>query len=212
MTKIFSWLKTLNASAPYQKPQRFVDIKRSSVIVEFLTPGHPLYDNLLAKEENKLRILAPNDTAFDETSLIHNFVATVLYNDEHYLLINSFKHFKEQSIGGLLQYDENIFNIIPFFETESEYKTANDFTFTETYEYDHPVETYFLTYHSAENSGKITLNRGKLPIDIKMIDNERKLFTEKLTPKEIEMIDYIIIPSLTAFNELQNQKKQQLAK
>lgn len=208
MAKIVSWLKKLKSSTPYQKPQRFVDIKRASIKVDFLTPGHPLYDNLLAKEENKLRILAPNDTAFDETSLIHNFVATVLYNDESYLIINSFKHFKEQSIGGLLQYDENIFNIIPFYETDDEYKTAHDYTFAETYEYDHPVETYFLSFHSSQNSGKITLNRGKTPIDIKMIDQQRKLFTENLTPKEIEMIDYIVIPSLEAFATLQNQKKQ----
>lgn len=208
MNKLISWIKNLNSKDTYIKPQRFVDLKRDSTIVEFLTPGHPLYDNLAQAEENKLRILAPNDSAFDETSLIHNFVATVIYNEQSFLIINSLKHFKEQSIGGLLQYDENIFNVIPFFESEEEYKTSYDYTFSENYEYDHPVESYNLTFHSSKNSGKISQNRGKTPISIKMIDTDRLLFTQKLTKEEIEIVDYVIIPAINAFNSLKEKRKQ----
>ena len=205
MNKIFSWLKNIKSKEIYLKPQRFVDLKRSQSVVEFLTPGHPLYDNLASTEENKLRILALNDAAFDETSLIHNFIATVIYNDQSFLIINSLKHFKEQSIGGLLQYDENIFNVIPFYETDEEYKTSLDYTFTETYEYDHPVEYYSLSHHSSTNSGKIIVNRGKTPISVKMIDDNRSLFTEQLTKEEIEMLDYIVIPALEEFKKLQEK-------
>ena len=205
MNKIFSWLKNIKSKEIYLKPQRFVDLKRSQSVVEFLTPGHPLYDNLASTEENKLRILALNDAAFNETSLIHNFIATVIYNDQSFLIINSLKHFKEQSIGGLLQYDENIFNVIPFYETDEEYKTSLDYTFTETYEYDHPVEYYSLSHHSSTNSGKIIVNRGKTPISVKMIDDNRSLFTEQLTKEEIEMLDYIVIPALEEFKKLQEK-------
>ncbi|MBR5598793.1 MAG: hypothetical protein IKW39_02000 [Alphaproteobacteria bacterium] len=211
MNKIISWIKKLNSKEIYTKPQRFIDLKRATSIIEFLTPGHPLYDNLAQKEEDKLRILAPNDSAFDETSLNHNFIATVRYNDRSFLVINSLKHFKEQSIGGLLQYDENIFNVIPFFETEDEYQTSYDFTFSETYEYDHPVELYTFTYHSSKNSGKISLNRGKIPITINMIDNNRLLFTQKLTPEEIEIVDYVIIPAVDAFKNIREKQKAKIS-
>lgn len=107
---------------PYVKPQKFVDLKRTNSIVSFIHPGHPLYDNIAAKEENRLRILAPNETAYSENSLTHNFAAIVIYNGLNYLIINSLKHFKEQSIGGLLQFDENIYNVIPFLKTKKNTK------------------------------------------------------------------------------------------
>lgn len=208
MNKISNWLKTLGAKEEqYIKPQKFIDIKRSQIEVNFIHPGHPLYDNIVTKEENKLRILAPNETAYSENSLIHNFVAIINYNELNYLIINSFKHFKEQSIGGLLQYDENIYNIIPFYENEEEYETASDYTFKETYEYDHPVESYAFYAETQDKKTKIAIERGKQPITIKMIDEKRKLFTEKLTQQQIELIDYIIMPAISAYTEILNSKK-----
>lgn len=202
MNKISSWLKSLgNKETPYIKPQKFIEIKRNQIEVNFIHPGHPLYDNIVSKEENKLRILAPNEAAYSENSLIHNFVAIIQYQELSYLIINSFKHFKEQSIGGLLQYDENIYNIIPFFEDENEYQTASDYTFRETYEYDHPIESYAFYAETETQKTKITLERGKLPLTVKMIDEKRKIFTEKLSPKQIELIDYLIIPSIQAYEE-----------
>ena len=107
MNKILNWFKFWETKEqPYVKPQKFVDLKRTNSIVNFIHPGHPLYDNIAAKEENRLRILAPNETAYSENSLTHNFAAIVIYNGLNYLIINSLKHFKEQSIGGLLQFDE----------------------------------------------------------------------------------------------------------
>ena len=212
MSKISSWLKSLgNKEASYIKPQKFVETKRKPIEVNFIHPGHPLYDNIVSKEENKLRILAPNEAAYSENSLIHNFVAIIQYQELSYLIINSFKHFKEQSIGGLLQYDENIYNIIPFFADEEEYQTASDYTFRETYEYDHPIESYAF-YAEAENQKtKITLERGKLPITVKMIDEKRELFTEKLSSKQIELIDYLIIPSIEAYKEKISSKTRKLS-
>ena len=208
MNKISNWFKALkNAEPAYIKPQKFVDIKRQNCTVNFIHPGHPLYDNIVAKEENQLRIKAPNETAYNETSLTHNFVAIVQYNEQNYLVINSLKHFKEQSIGGLLQFDENIYNIIPFFESEEEYQTAGDFTFRETYEYDHPVESYAFIAETQGKTSKITLERGKKPVTIKMIDTDRKLFTTKLTGEEIEILDYIAISALNAYNEIQERRK-----
>ncbi len=208
MNKILNWFKALKNTEPaYIKPQKLVDLKRRNCTVNFITPGHPLYDNIVAKEENQLRIKAPNETAYNETSLTHNFVAIVTYNNLNYLVINSHKHFKEQSIGGLLQFDENIYNIIPFFEDEEEYQTASDFTFRETYEYDHPVESYAFIAEALGKSVKIALDRGKKPVTIKMIDTDRKLFTAKLTGEEIELLDYVAISALNAYNEIQERRK-----
>lgn len=212
MNKLFNWLKSLSNSEPtYIKPQKFVNIKRDASIVNFIHPGHPLYDNIVSKENNQLRILAPNETAYNETSLTHNFVAIVTYADQNYLMINSFKHFKEQSIGGLLQFDENISNVIPFFENEEEYQTASDYTFRETYEYDHPVEHYAFIAEQNNKNTKITLERGKKPVTIKMIDAMRELFTSKLNQEQIEILDYVVIPTLNAYNEIQNRRKQKVS-
>lgn len=212
MNRLFNWFKSLANSEPaYVKPQKFVDIKRGASTVAFIHPGHPLYDNIVAKEENQLRIKAPNEAAYNETSLIHNFVAIVAYNNQNYLMINSFKHFKEQSIGGLLQFDENIYNVIPFFENEEEYQTASDYTFRETYEYDHPVEHYAFIAEQNNKRVKITLDRGKKPVTVKMIDAMRELFTAKLTQEQIEMLDYVVIPALDAYNEIQTRRKQKVS-
>ena len=199
---MFDWLK-LNKNV-YTKPQRFVDIKRSSVIVNFINEGHPLYDNIVAKEKNDYRILAPNNSAFDENSLINTFVAIVTYNEQNYLVINSLKHFKEQSIGGVLQFDENIYNVIPFFENDEEYQTASDYVYSETYEYDHPVETYALICKSAKNSARLVVNRGKTPIFVNMIDESREMFTSKLKGDDIEMIDYVVIPAILEYKKLRD--------
>lgn len=208
MKKLFNWLKSLTNSEPaYIKPQKFVDLKRDACSVNFIHPGHPLYDNIVSKEQNQLRILAPNESAYNETSLIHNFVATITYNNLNYLLIYSVKHFKEQSIGGLLQFDENIYNIIPFFENEEEYQTASDYTFRETYEYDHPVEHYAFIAEENQSSIKLTLERGKKPLTVKMIDTMRELFTSKLSPKQIELLDYVVIPAIDAYNEIQEKRR-----
>lgn len=209
MNKIFNWFNALkkNESA-YIKPQKFVDIKRQNSTVNFIHPGHPLYDNIVSKEQNQLRIKAPNETAYNETSLIHNFVAIVVYNEQNYLLINSVKHFKEQSIGGLLQFDENIYNVIPFFEDEEEYQTASDYTFREIYEYDHPVESYAFISEEHGKSTKITLDRSKKPVTVKMIDTKRKIFTPKLTGEQIELLDYVVIPAVNAYNEIQESRKK----
>ena len=207
MNKLFNWIKKTEKPNHHAKQQRFTDIKRTNSVVNFITPGHPLYDNIVSKEEDIVRFLSPNQTAFNEKSTIHNFVAIVTSNEQNYLLINTLKHFKEQSFGGLLQYDETIYNVIPFFETEEEYKTASDYTFSETYEYDHPVQTYSLRYNSKKHSGKIILDRGKTPISIKTIDQNRNIFNEKLTKEEVGIIDYIIIPAIIAFDKLQAARK-----
>lgn len=209
MSKILEKLNIFNKKdiSTNAKPQSFVDLKRASSQISFINQGHPLYDNIVAKEENKLRILAPNQTAFDETSLTHIFVAIVNVNEQNFLVINSLKHFKEQSIGGLLQFDEKIYNVIPFFENDEEYQTAHDYTFSETYEYDHPVENYNLIFNSKYHSGKIALNRGKTPISIKMIDEIRPTFMQKLTGEELDIIDYVIIPAIKEHNDLLNTKK-----
>jgi hypothetical protein len=205
MNKIFSWLKNIKSKEIYLKPQRFVEVKRSGSVVNFITPGHPLYYNIVSKEENVVRLFAPNQTAYNEKSTIHNFVATVVYNEQSYLLINTLKHFKEQTIGGILQYDENIYNVIPFFETDEEYQTASDYTFSEVFEYDHPVQTYALRYTSKKHTGKITLDRGKTPVGIKMIDEKRELFNDKFSKDEIEVVDYVIMPAINAFDKLRIQ-------
>ena len=191
MNKILNWFKFWETKEqPYVKPQKFVDLKRTNSIVSFIHPGHPLYENIAAKEENRLRILAPNETAYSETSLTHNFAAIVIYNGLNYLIINSLKHFKEQSIFGLLQFYENIYIVIPFFEDEEEYQTASDYTFRETYEYDHPVESYALLAEQNGKSGNITLDHGKKPVNVKMKAEKRSLFTAKLTTEQGELIDY----------------------
>lgn len=207
MLNILNWFKGFTKGEDtYIKPQKFVDLKRSQTTVEFITYGHPLYDNIVSAEENETCLLAPNEAAYNETSLTHNFVALTNYNKETYLVINSFKHFKEQSIGGLLQFDENIYTVVPFFEDDEEYQTANSYIFSETYEYDHPVESYaFMASHN-DQTIKITLDRGKQPVAVKMIDEKRPLFTEKLTTKYIELIDYTIIPAINAFNEMQEKR------
>ena len=208
MNKILSWLKPQAPQEPVSgQTQKFIDIKRSSTIINFIHPGHPLYDNVVAKEENKLRILAPNETAYSENSLLHKFVAIAIYKGSSYLIVNSLKHYKEQSIGGLLQFDENIYNIIPFFENETEYQTAGEYTFRETYEYDHPVESYAFLADYQGKSIKISLERGKQPLTIKMIDQNRKLFTSKLSARQIEIIDYIIMPAINAYASLVQKHK-----
>lgn len=212
MNKIFNWLKSLkNAETPYIKPQKFVDLKRQNSSVNFIHPGHPLYDNIVSKEENQLRIKAPNETAYNETSLTHTFVAVVEYNEQNYLVINSLKHFKEQSIGGLLQFDENIYNVIPFFENEEEYQTASDYTFRETYEYDHPVESYAFVAEENKNTAKLTIERGKKAITVQMIDALRELFTPKLSTTQIELLDYVVIPALNAYNDFQERRKHKVS-
>ena len=206
MLNILNWFKNRKNDL-YIKPQKFIELKRKETVIEFIHNGHPLYDNIVDAEKNQLRFLTPNEAAYNETSLIHNFVAIVTYNGYNYLVINSFKHFKEQSIGGLLQFDENIYNVIPFFEDEEEYQTANNFLFSETYEYDHPVETYaFFAEYNAQKT-KISLERGKKPININMIDSYRSLFTEKLTQQQIELIDYAVIPAINTYNALQEKRK-----
>lgn len=208
MNKLFNWIKTLGNTKPaYIKPQKFVDLKRNTSEVSFIYPDHPLYNTFTDEEENKLRILAPNESAYNETSLTHNFVAIVIYNDLKYLVVNSFKHFKEQSIGGLLQYDETIYNVIPFFEEDDEYQTGSSSTFIEAYEYDHPVESYAFLTSENNNEIKITIERGKKPITAKMIDSLREIFTAKLPQEQIELIDYVIIPAINAYNKIQEQRK-----
>ena len=211
MLKILNWLKSCTKNEKYIKPQKFVELKRASSTVEFIHPGHPLYDNIADAEENKVRLLAPNEAAYNETSLTHNFVAIVVYNELNYLVINSFKHFKEQSIGGLLQFDENVYDVIPFFEDDEEYQTANDFVFSETYEYDHPVESYSFTAQHNEKTARLSLEHGKKPITVKMIDEKRPLFTEKLTPEQIELMDYTVIPALDAYNDIQEKRKKKVS-
>ncbi|MBO5038026.1 MAG: hypothetical protein J6C85_01015 [Alphaproteobacteria bacterium] len=205
--KILNWLKSLKRNEQtYIKPQKFVNIKRDSSTVEFIHAGHPLYDAIVSKEENRLRLLAPNETAYNETSLTHNFVAIVTYNDNKYLVINSFKHFKEQSIGGLLQFDENIYNVIPFFEDEEEYQTASGNTFREVYEYDHPVQSYAFIKENQTSYVKLTLERGKRPITVKTIDENRSLFTDKLSQTEIEQLDYVVIPALNTYEAIRQKR------
>lgn len=206
MNNIFNWFKTENIHPLTEKEQTLLDIKRSSVIVNFIHPGHPLYDNIVAKEENDLHILAPNETAYNETSLTHNFVAIVIYNNQNYLVINSFKHFKEQSIGGLLQFDENIYEVIPFFETEEEYKTASNYVIRETYEYDHPVENYAFIFEQNNKQTKLIYERGKKPLTTTMIDSLRSLFATKLTASQTELIDCIVIPALKAYEDRRQKR------
>lgn len=204
MSKIANWLKSFGGGSEknYIKPQKFVTARRTLSEVEFIYPGHPLYDSIVTDEENKLDILAPNESAYNETGLTHNFVAIVRFNNAKYLVINSFKHFKEQSIGGLLQFDENLYNVIPFSETDAEYHTAADYTFSETYEYDHPVESYAFLADGDNTRIKLTLERGKKPINIREIDDKRPLFTAKLPQNQIELIDYVVIPAITAHQRL----------
>ena len=211
MRKILNWLKTLTSGEVYIKPQKFVDLKRGQSTVEFIYPGHPLYDNIVVAEENKVRLLAPNETAYNENSLIHNFVAIVVYNELNYLVINSIKHFKEQSIGGLLQFDETIYEVMPFFEDEEEYQTANSYIFKETYEYDHPVQSYAFIAEHNDKVTKLVLDHGKKPITINDIDEKRHLFTEKLTPEQIELIDYTIIPALGNYRAIQEKRKKKVS-
>jgi len=211
MLKIFNWIKAHTKGETYIKPQKFVEIKRGQSTVEFIHPGHPLYDNIVEQEENKVLLLAPNEAAYNENSLTHNFVAIVIHNELKYLVINSFKHFKEQSIGGLLQFDENIYDVIPFFEDEEEYQTANDYIFSETYEYDHPVENYAFTATHNNKTVKISAERGKKPITIRQIDEKRPIFTEKLPQEQLELIDYTIIPAVNAYNEIQEKRKKRVS-
>lgn len=209
---ILNWFKSRKKNeSVYIKPQKFVDLRRDSSAVEFIHAGHPLYDAVVSKEENRLRLLAPNETAYNETSLTHNFVAIVSSNEKTFLVINSFKHFKEQSIGGLLQFDENIYNVIPFEENDEEYHTAPDNTFREIYEYDHPVQTYSFVAENASSLTKISLERGKLPLTVSMIDQKRALFTEKLTSEQIEHLDYAVIPALNAYREIRQQRTHRTA-
>jgi len=211
MRKILNWLKTLTSNEVYIKPQKFVDLKRGQSTVEFIYPGHPLYDNIVATEENKVRLLAPNETAYNENSLIHNFVAIVVYNELNYLVINSVKHFKEQSIGGLLQFDENIYEVMPFFEDEEEYQTANSYIFKEIYEYDHPVQSYAFTSEHNGKISKLVLDRGKKPLTINEIDEKRNIFTEKLNQEQIELIDYAVIPAMKNYKDVQEKRKKKIS-
>ena len=211
MLNLLSWFKPHTKKTSTPKIQKFVEVRRGNSSVTFIYPGHPLYDNIVDTEKNQTKLLAPNDAAYSETSLINNFVAIVIYNKENYLVVNSVKHFKEQSIGGLLQFDENIYQVIPFFEDEEEYQTAADYTFNETYEYDHPVESYaFITGHNG-NTIKITTERGKKPTTVQMIDNRRELFTEKLPKEQIDLIDYTVIPAIKAYIDIQERRKSKHA-
>lgn len=210
MLNVINWFKKRKNNL-YVKPQKFVELKRKEATIEFIHAGHPLYDNIVDAEKNQLRFLAPNEAAYNENSLSHNFVAIVTYNSYNYLVINSFKHFKEQSIGGLLQFDENIYNVIPFFEDEEEYQTANNYLFSETYEYDHPVESYAFMAEHNETKTKIVLERGKKPINISMIDKYRTLFTEKLSQEQLELIDYTIIPAISAYTTIQEKRKRKVS-
>ena len=210
--RMLKWIKTDTKKSPTSlSSQTSIELKRANSNVNFIHPGHPLYDNIASSEENKYRILAPNESAYDETSMIHNFAAIVTHNQQNFLVINTFKHFKEQSIGGLLQYDENIYSVIPFFENEEEYQTSNDYSFREIYEYDHPVEHYGFTYTDNINYGNIKLDKGKSPIHISMIDNNRNLFTDKMPQEMISLIDFIIIPAINAYNQIQENRKQKEA-
>lgn len=206
---LFNWINFLGPKKRNKKKQQqFVSIKRTAIDVEFIYPGHPLYDNIVNKEENLLRILAPNETEYNETSLIHNFAAIIKHNNNNFLVINSTRHFKEQTIGGLLQFDENIYNVVPFHEDETEYQTANAYTFSETYECDHPVEIYGFTAERNHNVISISLERGKKAISIKMIDEIRSTFTSKLPEDYIELIDYIVLPAVEQYDKIQEQIKQ----
>jgi hypothetical protein len=209
MNMILNWFKTFKGTTKNNNPkeQVAIEMKRQKSTVEFIFPGHPLYDNIVTQEKNQLRILAPNETAYDETSLIHNFVAIVTNEENNYIVVNSSRHFKEQSIGGLLQFDENIYNVIPFFEDDTEYQTANAFTYSETYEYDHPVQTYGFT---AEHNGKaigINYENGKKPLTVDMIDKLRPLFSSHLNEENIFLIDCAVIPALNAYTLIQEKRK-----
>ena len=209
MNMILNWFKSIKGTANKSGPkeQVAVEMKRQKSTVEFIFPGHPLYDNIVTQEKNQLRILAPNETAYDETSLIHNFVAIVTNDSNTQVVVNSSRHFKEQSIGGLLQFDENIYNVIPFFEDETEYQTANAFTYSETYEYDHPVQLYGFT---AEHNGKaigINYEKGKKPLSVSMIDKLRPLFSTYLDEENIFLIDCAVIPAFNAYTSIQEKRK-----
>ena len=209
MNMILNWFKSFKGTSKTNNPkEQFVaEMKRQKSSVEFIFPGHPLYDNVVTQEKNQLRILAPNETAYDETSLIHNFVAIVTNEENNYIVVNSSRHFKEQSIGGLLQFDENIYNVIPFFEDDTEYQTANAFTYSETYEYDHPVQLYGFT---AEHNGKaigINYEKGKKPLSVDMIDKLRPLFSSYLNEEQIFLIDCAVIPALNAYTTIQEKRK-----
>ncbi len=209
MNMILNWFKLFKGATTTNNPkeQVAIEMKRQKSSVEFIFPGHPLYDNIVTQEKNHLRILAPNETAYDETSLIHNFVAIVTNESNNYIVVNSSRHFKEQSIGGLLQFDENIYNVIPFFEDETEYQTANAFTYSETYEYDHPVQLYGFT---AEHNGKaigINYEKGKKPLTVDMIDKLRPLFSSHLNEENIFLIDCAVIPALNAYTLIQEKRK-----
>lgn len=208
MLKILDWFKP---KEKYIKPQKFVEIKRNNSGVKFIHPGHPLYDNIVEKEKNQVRLRTVNEAEYNETSLMHNFVAIVTYNELTYLVINSVKHFKEQSIGGLLQFDENIYEVIPFFEDDEEYQTANSYIFDETYEYDHPVENYAFTASHNGKMAKIILDRGKKPVTIHMIDEKRRLFTEKLPQEQIELVDYTIMPAISAYHTILEKNKSKVS-
>lgn len=209
MNMILNWFKSFKetTNSTNQKNQVVAEMKRQKSNVEFIFPGHPLYDNIVMQEKNQLRILAPNETAYDEISLIHNFVAIVTNEENNFVVVNSSRHFKEQSIGGLLQFDENIYNVIPFYEDETEYQTANAYTYSETYEYDHPVQLYGFT---AEHNGKIIgidYEKGKKPLTVNMIDKVRQLFSSYLNEEQITLIDCAIIPALNAYTLIQEKRK-----
>lgn len=210
MNMILNWFKSFKepkSTTTDAKAQVIAEMKRQKSHVEFIFPGHPLYDNIVTQEKNQLRILAPNETAYDETSLIHNFVAIVTNEEDNYVVVNSTRHFKEQSIGGLLQFDENIYNVIPFFEDETEYQTANAYTYSETYEYDHPVQLYgFTAEHNSKAIG-IDYEKGKKALTVGMIDQLRGLFSYYLDEKQIHLIDCAVIPALNAYTLIQEKRK-----
>lgn len=206
---LFKWINFFGSNKRSKKKQQaFVSVKRTAIDVEFIYPGHPLYDNIVNQEENQLRILAPNETEYNETSLIHNFAAIINHNDCSYLVVNSTRHFKEQTIGGLLQFDENIYNVVPFYEDDTEYQTANAYTFSETYECDYPVEIYGFTAERNHNVINISLEHGKKAISIKMIDKMRNTFASKLPEDYIELIDYIVLPAVEEYEHIQEKIKK----
>ena len=205
MLNLLRWFKPHQTKVPHSKAQKFVEIKRGNITVEFIHAGHPLYDNILDTEKDQVRLLAPNDAAYNETSLLHNFAAITTYNEQKYLVINTLKHFKEQSIGALLQYDENIYQVIPFLEDEEQYQTTGEYLFNEVYEYDHPVESYaFIAEYEGKRS-KILFEHGKQPLHITMLDSQRPLFAENLPPAVLEVMDYVVLPTINTYKELQNR-------
>ena len=107
-----------------------------------------------------------------------------------------------------MQFDENIYNVVPFYEDDTEYQTANAYTFSETYECDYPVEIYGFTAERNHNVINISLEHGKKAISIKMIAKMRNTFASKLPEDYIELIDYIVLPAIEEYEHIQEKIKK----